>query len=548
LKQKLRIIPLGGAGEVGKNMTLIEWDGQALAIDCGLMFPEGDMLGIDLVIPDITYLRQNPELLRGIIFTHGHEDHIGALPYVLKEMDVPLYATRLTRGLIEIRLRDAKLLDHAMLNTIKAGERLRIGPFEVEVFPVSHSIPDAVGIAIYTPLGIVIHTGEYKFDYTPVDGRLTDVGALARFGEEGVLALLADSTNAERQGYTPSEQSVSATFADIFSQAQGRIIVSTFASNISRIQQVIDCAIQYQRSVCIVGRSMVETVRIASNLGYLNAPLDILIKPEDLSFLPPTSVVIICTGTQGEPTSVLVRMANKEHRQVGIQAGDTVVLSASPIPGNEELVHRTLNKLFRLGANVFYNTLLPVHVSGHASQEEQKMMISLTRPRYFIPIGGEYRHLVLHGRLAEKLGIPRENIFIIENGQVVEFDQVHAGLGESIEVGQILIDGLGVGDIGDVVLHDRHLLSRDGFVVVVVAIDETTGQLIDGPEIVSRGFVYIRDAEELIQEAKTLILETLAGGTLDRQLAAETIREVLSSFILKRMKRRPMIFPVVLGI
>jgi ribonuclease J len=546
LAETLRIIPLGGAGEVGKNMTVFEFGETAIAVDCGLMFPESDMLGIDLVIPDIGYLMEAPDYLKAIFLTHGHEDHIGALPYVLRQIDVPLYATRLTRGLIEVKLREAGLLDSTEIHTIAPGDRIAIEPFAVEPFYVCHSIPDAVGLAIDSPYGLLIHTGEYKFDYTPVYGRLTDYGALAEYGRRGVLALMADSTNAERPGYTPSERVVSETFEKIFGHTDGRIIVATFASNISRVQQVVDCALQYNRRLGVVGRSMVDNVRMARTLGYLTAPDDMFLRSEELEALPPSQVAIVCTGTQGEPTSALVRMANQEHRQVSIQPGDTVILSATPIPGNEELVHRTLDNLFRLGAFVYYHRLLPVHVSGHASQEEQKMMISLTRPRYFIPIGGEYRHLVLHARMAEELGIPKENVFVVENGDVIEFDGQGGRLGERVEAGPVLIDGLGIGDVGDVVLRDRRLLSHDGFVVVVVALDEATGELIEGPDIISRGFVYMRGAEDLIEQAKDTVIEVLSNG--HRDTASSLIHDSLAELLYRRTRRRPMIFPVVLEV
>ncbi len=409
MNEPLRIIPLSGVGEVGKNMTIIEYGDDAIAIDCGLMFPESDMLGIDLVIPDITYLLDNPGLLKAIFLTHGHEDHIGALPYILPEIPVPLYATRLTQGLIEVKLKEAKLLDKVEINTITTSSVIELGPFTIEPFHVCHSIPDAVGFAIYTPQGLVIHTGEYKFDYTPADGLEPDIDRLRAYGDEGVLALLSDSTNAERPGHTPSEQIVGEAFEKIFNQATGRILVATFASNISRVQQVINVAMAHNRKLAVVGRSMVDNVKMALNLGYLTAPEDMIIHADDLDDYPDRQIAIVCTGTQGEPTSALVRMANQEHRQVKIRQGDTVILSATAIPGNEELAYRTLNNLFRLGADVIYQSLMPVHVSGHASQEEQKLMLELTRPRYFIPIQGEYRMLVLHGRLGEAVGIPRQH-------------------------------------------------------------------------------------------------------------------------------------------
>lgn len=548
MTEPLRIIPLSGVNEVGKNMTLIEYGDDAIAIDCGLMFPESDMLGIDFVIPDITYLLDNPGLLKAIFLTHGHEDHIGALPYILPEISVPIYATRLTQGLVEVKLKEAKLLKKVELQTITSESIIEIGPFTVEPFHVCHSIPDAVGYAIYTPRGVVIHTGEYKFDYSPTDGRLPDLERLRTYGDEGVLALLSDSTNSERPGHTPSEKTVSEAFDKIFSQAKGRIIVSTFASNISRVQQVINIAMAYGRRLAVVGRSMVDNVKMALALGYLSAPEDMLIHVDDLEDYPDSQIAIICTGTQGEPTSALVRMANQEHRQVRLKEGDTVILSATAIPGNEELIHRTLNNLFRLGVDVIYQSLMPVHVSGHASQEEQKLMVELIRPKYFIPIQGEYRMLVLHARLGELVGIPKANIFVVENGQAIEFDDDGAHLAESVPSGQILVDGLGVGDVGKVVLRDRHLLSRDGFVVVVIAIDEKTGQLIDGPDIISRGFVYIRNSEDLIEEARERVVDLMENGKTHPDTVAATIRDDLSQFLYQRTRRTPMIFPVVLEI
>ena len=546
MTKSLRIVPLSGVGEVGRNMTLIEYGDEAIAIDCGLMFPEHDMLGIDLVIPDITYLLDNPDLLKGIFLTHGHEDHIGALPYILPEVPAPLYATRLTQGLIEVKLKEAKLLTKTEIHTITDESVIEIGPFTIEPFHVCHSIPDAVGYAVYTPRGLVIHTGEYKFDPNPVSGKPIDIDRLRRYGDEGVLVLLSDSTNAERLGHTPSEQIVSETFDKIFQEAEGRIIVSTFASNISRVQQVINMSMKYNRKISFVGRSMVENVKMALNLGYLTGPEDIFVHVNDLEDYADAKIAIACTGTQGEPTSALVRMANEEHRQVRLKAGDTVILSATAIPGNEELVHRTLNNLFRLGANVIYQSLMPVHVSGHAGQEEQKMMLDLVRPQYFIPIQGEYRMLVLHGRLGEAAGVRKENVFVIENGQVIEFDDQEAFLAETVPSGQIMVDGLGIGDVGSVVLRDRRLLSRDGFFVVVIALDEKTGRLVDGPDIVSRGFVYVRDSEDLMEEAKERVVYLLEKENVHPDTAATAIRDDLSRFLYRRTHRTPMIVPVVL--
>ena len=454
----------------------------------------------------------------------------------------------MTRGLIEVKLKEARLLSQTEINTISTDSVIELGSFTIEPFHVCHSIPDAVGYAIYTPRGLIIHTGEYKFDSNPADGKLPDLDRLRSYGDDGVLALLSDSTNAERPGHTPSEQIVSDTFEQIFSQTKGRIIVSTFASNISRVQQVINIAMKYNRKLAVVGRSMVDNVKMALALGYLTAPEDMIVHADDLEDYPDSQIAIVCTGTQGEPTSALVRMANQEHRQVSLKKGDTAILSATAIPGNEELVHRTLNNLFRLGVDVIYQSLMPVHVSGHAAQEEQKQMLEMTRPKYFIPIQGEYRMLVIHGRLGQEVGIPPENIFVIENGQVIEFDDDGAYLAERVSSGQIMVDGLGIGDVGNVVLRDRHLLSRDGFVVVVIALDEQTGELVEGPDIISRGFVYVRNSEDLLEEAKERVIDLLEGGKVHRDTAATVVRDALTQFLYKRTRRRPMIFPMVLEV
>lgn len=542
--QTLRVIPLGGVGEIGKNMMVLEYDGRLLVIDAGLMFPQSDMLGVDVVIPDIEYLTERASQVEAIILTHGHEDHVGALPYVLEELNVPVYGTRLTCGLAEVKLRQRGWREEIDLRVITPKDVLHLGPFTVEFFHVCHSIPDAVGVAVTTPVGLVVHSADYKFDQHPVDGHLTDFAKLQAMGDRGVLLLLSDSTNADQEGFTPSEKELETTFERIFSQANGRIFIATFASNISRVQQILDLARHFGRRLGLVGRSMRENARMAISLGYLDARPGELLSYDEMERLPDDQVVIVCTGSQGEPTSALVRMSTDEHR-LSIRPGDTVIISAEPIPGNEELINRTIDNLFRLGADVRYHELDHVHVSGHGSREDHKMMINLVRPRYFIPIHGEYRHLVLHGRLAASMGIPRENIFIIESGQVVEFGPYGARPGERITEGHVLVDGLGVGDIGQVVLRDRRQLARDGFLVAIVGIDETTGDVVVEPEILSRGFVYMRDSEDLIAQAKDHIWDALSEPA-SPALVSSRIKEVLGNFVYQETHRRPMILPVVL--
>jgi ribonuclease J len=546
--KKLQIIPLGGVGEIGRNMTLLKYDDNIIVIDCGIMFPESHMLGVDLVIPNTEYLIANKDIVRGIILTHGHEDHIGALPYVLPNVSAPMYATRLTRGLIEVKLKEAELLHLAKFNMIEPGDQINLGPFRIEFFHVSHSIPGAVGVAIDTPVGLVVHTGEYKFDYTPVDGRVTDFQRLAAYGGRGVLCLLADSTNAERPGYTPSEQIVRETFERVFSRASGRVIVSTFASNISRVQLGIDTALRHGRRVGLVGRSMVSNFEMARQLGYIRIADKDIIPPEQLDHLPAHEVAIVCTGSQGEPFSALVRMSNRDHRLVTIRPGDTVILSATPIPGNEELVHTTLNNLYRQGATVIYHKLEPVHVSGHASREELKMMLGLTQPKYFIPIQGEYRHLVLHGEIAQELGMPSSNIFIIESGQSVELDEKGARLGPQVSGGYVFVDGLGIGDVGQIVLRDRQHLARDGFLIIVAAVDHETTYLLREPDVVSRGFVFMRDADALIEKTKDRVVKILSNGGGNPEALSAKLRDDLSRFLYNETRRRPMILPVILEV
>lgn len=542
-KDKLRIIPLGGLGEIGRNTLILEYDTSILVIDAGLMFPANDMLGVDIVIPDFSYVFERAERVKGIIVTHGHEDHVGGLPYLLAKVKAPIYATRLTRGLIEVKLRESKI-NGVELHTIAPGDVLTIGPFTVEFFHVSHSIPDGVGLGIHTPVGLIVHSGDFKFDHSPVDGRRTDFAKLAELGGKGVLLLLSDSTNAEQAGYTPSEQVLGETISRVFAGATGRVIVATFASNISRIQQVADTARRYGRRVAIVGRSMVSNVRIARELGYLNIPDGTLISADQVAQLPDSQVTLICTGSQGEPTSALVRMGQRDPRMISVVPGDTVIISATPIPGNEEVINRTLDNLFRLGANVYYDELLDVHVSGHASQEELKLMINLIRPKYFVPIHGEYRHLVLHGKLAQQCGVPPERVFIMETGDVLEIDADGAGVVDSVAEGHVFVDGHGVGDVGPSVLDDRRILSRNGFLVAVVVLDKYTGELIGEPQIVTRGFVYEAEAEELLGRAKQEVARIASsGGT--RSDIAERLKAFLARFAMEETGRRPLIVPVV---
>jgi ribonuclease J len=551
----LRLIPLGGLGEIGKNMMLLEAEGKILVIDAGLMFPTSEMHGIDLVIPDTEYLMERLDSVTAIILTHGHEDHIGALSYLVEEgLKAPVYGTALTLGLLEDKLREHKLVGEVQLNTITEHNVLELAPFTVEFFHTCHSFPDSVGVAVQTPAGRVIHTSDYRFDATPVDGKPTEEDKLRRWGDEGVLLLLADSTNAEKDGTTPSEKSLYDMLDRAFAKAQGRVLLTTFASNLGRVQQVIDVARQHGRRVGAIGRSMVNNVKIAIQLGYLNIKQDELLTAGEMESLPAHEVVIIATGSQGEPTSAMVRMSVGDHRQISLREGDTVILSATPIPGNEELFNRTVDNLFRQGVDVLYHELGDVHVSGHGGREDYRHMLQLVRPRHFVPVHGEYRHLVLHARLAEEAGLPKNNVYIIEDGQVLEFGHftsengvVSARLGEQLPSGHVFVDGLGVGDVGNVVLRDRRHLSQDGFLVCVVAIDEVDGEIIYGPEIISRGFVYIRDSEDLINRARDVV-ENLLKKRVPTQVLENKIRDALTTFTYKEMGRRPMILPLVMEV
>jgi len=543
-RQKLRIIPLGGLGEIGKNMMAIEYANDIIIIDSGLMFPKEDMLGVDLVIPDITYLLERRQKLRGIVITHGHEDHIGALPYVLPQLDLPVYATKLTLGLISVKLKEHKYSEKANLKTIQSGIKFSLGNFKIEPFAVCHSIPDAVGLIIYTPIGIVVHSGDFKIDYTPVDGKATELAKLAQLGTQGVMLLLADSTYAELPGYTPSESVVGKTLERIIAEAPGRVIITTFASLISRIQQVIDAAAKHQRHVFIIGRSMRDTVRMASELGYLNAPSGVLCRFDELHRFPHNQVVLLTTGSQGEPTSALVRIANRDNSQVRITPGDTVVMSATPVPGNEALVNRTIDNLFRQGAQVIYERLAQVHVHGHASQEELKLLLNLVKPKFFIPIHGEYRHLSLHARLAKTMGIPESNIFLMENGNILELGPDKGKITGKLPSGNVYVDGLVMGNLASVILRDRKLLSRDGIVVVIIAIDKRRGKIIGRPDIVSRGFVDTKEAENILEQARALVATTLdrsGGHPLEWSFINTKVKDTLSKFFYEQTRRRPMI-------
>ena len=549
---KLSIIPLGGLGEIGKNMTAYVYGNDMIVVDAGLKFPEEEMLGIDVVIPDISFLVEHRQKLRGIFITHGHEDHIGGLPYVLKSLQTPVYGTRLSLGLIEGKLREHGILDQAKLVPITNESVLNLGAFTVTCFNVNHSIPGAVGFAIDTPEGIVVQTGDFKFDLTPVDGTHADYAKMTALGERGVLALLSDSTNAERAGFTMSERTVGQTINEVFRNADGRIILATFASNIHRLQQVIFAAERMGRKVAIVGRSMVNNITIARDLGYLQVQPSTLVEPEELSRYEPRQLALLTTGSQGEPMSALTRMARATHRKVEILPGDTVIIASSPIPGNEKSISRTIDQLFRVGAHVIYQSVSGVHVSGHGSQEELKLMLNFIRPKYFVPVHGEFRMLNRHAQLAEATGVDPENVFIMELGDVLELQGKNARIGAKVTAGAVLIDGLGVGDVGNIVLRDRKLLSQDGILVVVVTLSKQTGQVLSGPDIISRGFVYVRESEELIDEANRVVTATLQRLTTDNVSdwsgLKTGVRDALSRFLYEQTKRRPMVLPIIMEV
>jgi ribonuclease J len=532
-------------------MVVMECEDDIIIIDAGLMFPEEEMLGIDLVIPDISYLLEKREKIRGIVITHGHEDHIGALPYLLPQLNVPLYSTKLTQGLISVKLKERKALSGAKLNVIPPNGQFTLGKFKIEFFPVCHSIPDAVGLIINTPVGTIVHSGDFKLDYTPVSGKPTDLSRLAQLGAQGVLLLLSDSTYAELPGYTPSERVVGETLDHIMADAPGRVIVTTFSSLVSRIQQVIDSAAKHQRRVFIVGRSMSDTAHMALELGYLNAPDGILAQIDELKGMPHNKVVLVTTGSQGEPTSALVRMANRDHRQVHILRGDTIVISATPIPGNESLINRTVDNLFKQGAQVLYNKVAQVHVHGHASQEELKLLLNLVKPKFFMPIHGEYRHLSLHAKLAQSVGIPKDNTFVLEDGDILEISPQGGKITGKITAGNVYVDGLSVGDIGSVVLRNRRMLSRDGIVVVIIAVNGQTGKLVGRPDIVSRGFVDTRESKDMLDESRDLvarILDHSGARPAEWGFVNTKVRDILNKFYYEQTKRRPMILPVMVKV
>ena len=551
-KSKLKIIPLGGLNEIGKNLTVFEYGEDIILVDCGLAFPEDEMLGIDLVIPDITYLSKNKDRIKAIVITHGHEDHIGALPYVLKEINVPVYGTRLALGLVEVKLEEHGMLRQTKLNTVKPGDIINLGVFKVEFIRSNHSIADAVALAIFTPVGIIVHTSDFKIDFTPIDGDVIDLTRFAELGREGVLALLADSTNAERPGYTMSEKTVGAAFDEIFMNCNQRIIVATFASNIHRVQQVINSAVKFDRKVAICGRSMVNVANVAMKLGYVNVPQGVFIDVDEIGRYKPNQLVIITTGSQGEPMSALSRIASSDHKKIEIIPGDKVIISASPIPGNEKLVSKVINELFKRGAEVIYHAIMDTHVSGHACQEELKLMHTLVKPKFFMPVHGEYRHLKQHANIAENLGMDTQNIFIMDIGKVLELTADTARINGSVTAGKVLVDGLGVGDVGNIVLRDRKHLAEDGLIVVVLTLDGQKGCVVAGPDIISRGFVYVRESENLMDQIKGVIkvrlAECEAKKITDWSTLKSNIKDGLRDFLYEKTKRKPMILPIIMEI
>ena len=552
-KSKLKIIPLGGLHEVGKNITVFEYENEIIVVDCGLSFPEDDMLGVDLVIPDITYLEKNVDKIKGLVITHGHEDHIGSVPYLLKKINIPIYATRLAAGLIRNKLEEHKLLRSTKLIEVMQGETIKLGKnFSVEFIRSSHSIPDSVMLAITTPAGIIFHTGDFKVDYTPIDGKLMNFGRIAEYGNKGVLALMSDSTNSERKGFTMSESSVGEVFDKLFLHCTKRIVVATFASNVHRVQQIVNSAVKYNRKIAVCGRSMINMIETARELGYIECPENIFIDIDMINNYPDENLVIITTGSQGEPMSALTRMAAGDHRKVKITPNDLVIISATPIPGNEKFVSKVIDDLMQIGAEVVYSSLEAIHVSGHACQEEQKLILALTKPKYFIPVHGEYRQLIAHSETAQSMGIDKSNIIMMSNGRVLEIDENGAEFTGSVQSGRILVDGLGVGDVGNIVLRDRQHLSQDGLIVIVLTMSSTTGEVVAGPDVISRGFVYVRESESLMDDVKSVVRHEIKKceerGVRDWATIKSAVRENLRDYIFMKTKRNPMIIPIIMEV
>ena len=549
-KSNLKIIALGGLDEIGKNITVFEYEDEIVLVDCGLEFPEDDMLGVDLVIPDVTYLIKNKDKIKGLVITHGHEDHIGAIPYVLKQVNMPIYATRLTVKLIEHKLEEHHIRNQVKVNVVNQGETVNFGKMQVEFIRSSHSIPDAVMLAIHTPVGTVIHTGDFKVDYTPIDGQEMDLGRIAEIGNRGVLALLSDSTNAERKGFTMSEKSIGPVFDNLFEGCKKRIVVATFASNVHRVQQIVNSAVKFGRKIAVSGRSMINMIEAARELNYIDAPDDLFIDIDMIKNYTDEQLVIITTGSQGETMSALTRMANGEHKKVTITGNDLVIISANPIPGNEKSVSKVIDQLMKIGAEVVYSTLADVHVSGHACQEEQKLIMALVRPKYFLPVHGEYRQLMAHRDTAIEMGIPKENIFITGNGRVLELNENEAKFTGTVPSGRVMVDGLGVGDVGSIVLRDRQHLSQDGLIVIVMTMDSQTGEIVAGPDVISRGFVYVRESENLMEDVKSFIraeIEELENNHVrDWSTIKSTLKDDVRDFVFDRTKRNPMILPIIM--
>lgn len=552
-KSKLKIIPLGGLHEIGKNITVFEYENEIIVVDCGLSFPEDDMLGIDLVIPDISYLEKNVDKIKGLVITHGHEDHIGGVPYLLKKINIPIYATRLAAGLIRNKLEEHHLLKSTDLKEVVQGQTIKLGKnFQVEFIRSSHSIPDSVMLAITTPAGTVLHTGDFKVDYTPIDGKIMDFGRIAELGNQGILALMSDSTNAERKGFTMSESSVGEVFDKLFLHCTKRIVVATFASNVHRVQQIVNSAIKYNRKIAVCGRSMINMIETARELGYIECPKDIFIDIDMINNYTDEQLVIITTGSQGEPMSALTRMAAGDHRKVKITPNDLVIISATPIPGNEKFVSKVIDDLMQIGAEVVYSSLEAIHVSGHACQEEQKLIIALAKPKYFIPVHGEYRQLIAHSETAQSMGMDKDNIIMMSNGRILEIDEEQAQFTGTVPCGRILVDGLGVGDVGNIVLRDRQHLSQDGLIVIVLTMDSSTGEVVAGPDVISRGFVYVRESENLMDDVKSVVRHEIKKceqrGIRDWGTIKSVTRENLRDYIFMKTKRNPMIIPIIMEI